>query len=176
MAAGLLNDARFTMWATVVPRLVSPGQVVPTAGQTGAYKIVQDPDSGQMITVFDTDGAPTSAAGHVGGEASPYQIRCYARGYTALGYRSSANKKTYIGEDYQIVESIQFDFPKKVVLSHQSLITNIRSGEDPNTETYFMNEETGNPIVWEVQGVTPVHDPFGKWIRNTTVLKRAEIQ
>lgn len=171
-----INDARYTMWATVIPRLdtasTSTGNQ-PNGTHSGAYQITQDPDTGQITTTW-VDG-PDSTGKAIQAES---QIRCYARGYTALGYRSSANREIYVAGDYNITESIQFDYPNSVKLNNQSLVTNIRSAEDVMdlTSYLWMNEDAGIPTVWEVQGITPVHDPFGKFIRNTTVLKRSEIQ
>lgn len=171
-----INDARFTMWATIIPRLVTPGQPVPVEGSNqGAYSITQDPDSGEVITYFDPKGQADYTKPPYNG--SPYEIQCYARAYTALGYRSSANRETYIAGDYAQTESIQFDFPKNVILNHQTLVTNLRGSQHANPRDYFwLDGSTLQPTVWEVQGVSPVHDPFGKWIRNTTVLKRSEVQ
>jgi hypothetical protein len=98
------------------------------------------------------------------------------RAYTALGYRSSANTERFVQQDYAAVESIQFDYPKGILLNRQGLVTNIRPQKDFLGNWFWVNEDTGNPIVWEVQGVSPVHDPFGKHIRNTTVLRRSEVQ
>lgn len=171
-----LTEARFTMWATIIPRMVTPGQDVPTPGATGAFAMEQDADSGEIITFFDPAATPDYNKPPYNG--SPYDITCYARGYTALGYRSSANRETYIAGAYTEIESIQFDFPTNAILNHQTLVTNIR-GSQSTTDThnfFWLDGATGKPTVWEVQGVSPVHDPFGKWIRNTTVLKRAEVQ
>lgn len=162
------------MWATVVPKLVTPGLVVPTAGSKGKYVRRQDPDSGEVLTVWEEEASPTATT-----PSAEYDIRCYARAYTALGYRSSANRESWVQQDYSAIESIQFDYPKGVVLNRQTLITKLRSHQNYAADFagwLWPNEDTGQPIVWEVQGVSPVHDPFGKHIRNTTVLKRSEVQ
>lgn len=173
-----INDARYTMWATVIPRLDTASTEdgnQPGAGQSGYYKRTQDPDSGQITTTWEVGQSDPDTHQEIPAE---YQIRCYARGYTALGYRSSANREIYVGGEYNYTESIQFDFPANVALNNQTLIQAIRHSEDPtDTASYlWLDGATGKATVWEVQGVTPVHDPFGKFIRNTAVLKRAEIQ
>lgn len=171
-----LVEARFTMWATVIPRMVTPGQDVPTPGAPGAFSVEQDEDSGEIITFFDPKGIPDSNKPPYNG--APYDVQCYARAYTALGYRSSANRETYIAGEYSESVAIQLDFPKNVTLNHQTLVTNLRGSKSASdSHTFFwLDASTGKPTVWEIQGVSPVHDPFGKWIRNTTVLKRAEVQ
>lgn len=157
------------MWATVIPKFTAPNQNIDTR-VAGTYQRVQDADSGEVRMKFVPDPSVTDPQ-----VSSRFEIKCYARAYTALGYRSSANRESIVQQDYQAVESIQFDYPKSVLLNRQALITNIR-GHESLDDWFWLNEDTGNPIVWEVQGVSPVHDPFGKHIRNTTVLKRAEVQ
>lgn len=170
-----INDARYTMWATVIPRLdtlsVSTGGQ-PGAGQSGYFKRDQDPDSGQITTVWVPNQSDPSTGREV---SAQFDVRCYARGYTNLGFRSSANREIYVKGEYNINESIQFDFPLTVVINNQSLVTNIRGTKD-GTDFFWLYEDTVRPVVWEVQGITPVTDPFGKALRYTTVLKRSEVQ
>jgi hypothetical protein len=159
------------MWATVIPKYTAPNIDPDTA--TGYYETYQDEDSGEILTrLVANPGNPATAK-----DGTPYTIQCYARAYTALGYRSSANTERMVQGDFSMAESIQFDFPSSVRLTRQTLVTKIRPSRLDDGLTYFwLNEDTGNPTVWQVQGVSPVHDPFGKHIRNTTVLKRAEVQ
>lgn len=163
-----INDARYTMWATVIPKLVI-GDTQPTG--EGTFVRTQDPDSFEIKTEWVPNGVSTP-----GTQEAQYTIRCYARGYTNLGFRSSANREVYVKGDYSEIESIQFDYPANVLLSRESYITNIRTVEADGTDYVWVDGNTGNPVVWEVQGTTPITDPFGKLLRNTTVLKRAEIQ
>lgn len=166
---------RFTMWADILPKLVSAetGQNQPTTG-SGKYVPTSDPDSGEVLMTWQPD-----TSGGTDPTVVPAQqtVRCYARGYTNLGFRSSGNRETYLKGDYTEIESIQFDYPKDYVLNRQSLVTNIRTQEEDSGSDYvWIDGTTGKPVVWEVQGVTPVVDPFGALLRYTTVLKRAEIQ
>lgn len=163
-----INDARYTMWATVIPRLDPTNQQ--PAG-TGHFQRAQDQDTGAITTVWVADQNGPVA----GSVQAHYDIPCYARGYTNLGFRSSANREVFVASQYNIIEAIQFDYPASVTLNHQSFITRIRGRKD-DTDYLWTYEDTGNPIVWEVQGTTPVTDPFGKLLRYTTVLKRSEVQ
>lgn len=156
------------MWATVIPKFTASHQDVSTAA--GTYTRVQDPDSLEVRMEFVPD-APDAPSGNV----ASFETPCYVRAYTALGYRSSANREIWVQQDYQAIEAVQFDYPKGVLLNRQTLVTNIRGHRNLH-DWLWLNEDTGQPVVWEVQGVSPVHDPFGKYIRNTTVLRRAEVQ
>jgi hypothetical protein len=178
-----INDVRYTMWATVIPKFT--GEINQPTARTetnGSYVRVQDPDSFEIKEVW----VPATQTKPPGSVAIPYlsdvppqrQIPCYVRGFTNLGFRSSANREILLHGDYTVIESVQFDYPADVKLDHQSLVTNIRQTEDldPTFANYIYMTETGKPTVWEVQGITPVVDPFGAYLRNTTVLKRAEVQ
>lgn len=172
------------MWATVIPKFTGPNQPIldANAGKAqGSYVRVQDPDSGEIKEQWVAAGS--SVAGSV---PVPYltnvsaqkEIPCYVRGFTNLGFRSSANREILLHGDYTVIESVQFDFPADVKVDHQSLVTNIRQTEElaPDFSNCIYTTETGKPTVWEVQGITPVVDPFGVHLRNTTILKRAEVQ
>jgi hypothetical protein len=167
-----INNARYTMWATVIPKFAAGA---PTDGTVkGQYVRKQDDITGAVTTEFVADSNQSTS----NSPTAQYEIRCYARGYTDLGYRSSGNREVYIKGQYNIMDAIQFDFPADVDLSLQSLVTNIRTAPDPRDDKYLLwvDTATGKPVVWQVQGVTPVYDPFGKLLRNTTVLLRSEIQ
>lgn len=163
-----IGGVKFSMKATVLTRLPSDG-VVPNASTTGTYVPQQDPDSGDMITVFVPDATPGTSP------PAQYDIECYARGYTELGFRSSANREVYLKQEYTAFEAVEFNFPAKYdKLTRQSFVTNIR---DPRiSKTLWIEEETGLPTVFQVQSVTPLFDMFGKLREWSTVLLRAEIQ
>lgn len=170
------------MWATVIPKFT--GEINQPTARTetkGSYVRVQDPDSFEITEKWVPDGQnlPGSVAiPYLTSVAPQREIPCYVRGFTNLGFRSSANREILLHGDYTVIESVQFDYPADVKLDHQSLVTNIR--QDEQLAQDFSNciymTETGKPTVWEVQGITPVVDPFGAYLRNTTVLKRAEVQ
>jgi hypothetical protein len=179
-----INDVRYTMWATVIPKFTGTNQQILTpdaTAPTGSYVKVQDPDSGEITETWvagNTVTAPPGTPEYLHNVKQQLEVPCYVRGFTNLGFRSSANREILLHGDYTIIESVQFDYPADVKLDHQSLVTNIRSNEelDPTFANCIYKTETGKPTVWEVQGITPVVDPFGYYLRNTTVLRRAEVQ
>lgn len=164
-----IMGARFTMTATVLPRLADQGPQ-PAASDKGEYRTYQDPDSGELKTEFVVDPAPTAST-----KSASYDIPCYARGYTDLGFRSSAQHEVRVKGEYTVLEAIEFTFPAKYKdLSRNSLITNIRDARTQHT--LYTEEETGLPTTYQVQGLTPVFDPFGKLIAWTGVINRSEVQ
>lgn len=162
-----IGGVKFSMHATVLPRVASDG-VVPTGN--GSFQTVQDPDSGEL----KTEWVPAAATPD---NVASYDIECYARGYTELGFRSSANREVYLKGDYNAFEAVEFNYPGKYAkLDRQTFVTNIRTYKNDPTSTLWLEEETGKPTVFHVQSVTPLFDMFGKLREWSTVLLRAEIQ
>jgi hypothetical protein len=160
-------SARYTMTATVLPQISSDGTV---ATGNGTYETYQDEDSGEIKTrwVPDSVTKPSTAP-------ASFDIPCYARGYTDLGFRSSANREVILKGDYTAFEAVEFTFPAKFSqLTRQSFITDIR--DTRSQQQLYVEEETGKPTVFQVQGFTPVFDPFGKQIAWTGVINRSEVQ
>lgn len=102
-----------------------------------------------------------------------FDIECYARGFNEVGFRSTANTEFFVDGRYQPFEAIQLMFPARYVLNRKQYVTNIRGR---NKQILWIEEETGQPTVFEVQGVTPNFDPFGRHLDNLAVIKRAAIQ
>lgn len=162
-----IGGAKFTMYATVLQGLATDGAV---ATGTGVFQYVQDPDSNAIERVFVADVVPETSA------PAKYDIECYVRGYVDLGFRSSAVREIYLKGDYTVFEAVEMDFPAKYQLTRQSYVTNVRRLRNDLSSTFWIEEETGQATVWQVQGVTPVFDMFSRHVSNKTVLLRAEIQ
>lgn len=182
MIPTILN-VRFNMKATILNEYasVTPSAPLPNAEdvvKSGHYEVVQDEDTGgiKKIWVEDTVVATPSKRDigtSRGTSTNQFDIECYVRGFPEVGFRSSANNESFLDGLYKPFEAIQMVFPAKYVLNRRQLVTNIRGKNDV---ILWLEEETGQPTVFEVQGVTPTFDPFGKHIDNLTVLKRSEIQ
>lgn len=175
-------DVRFNMRATVLNKFsdyTSPNPVpdVDAGIVTGHWRPSQDPDTGAVSREWVPDNTPVPAVKDMGTDwrvkVNRFEIECYVRGFPEVGFRSSANAESWEDGIYRAMEMIQMVFPAKYVLSRRQLVTNIRGRND---NVFWLEEETGQPTVFEVQGVTPTFDPFGRHIDNLTVLKRADIQ
>lgn len=179
MIPNLLN-VRFNMRATVLNNY-QPTASTPDAADIvrgGEWVIEQDEDTGGITRVWrETEIVATPVKRDRGlnwkTNVNQFEIECYVRGFPEVGFRSSANNENFLDGVYKPFEAIQMVFPARYVLNRRMLVTNIRGKSDT---ILWLEEETGNPTVFEVQGVTPTFDPFGKHIDNLTVLKRAEIQ
>lgn len=166
-----IGSAKMTMTATIVTRFVNDGAAA--AGTEGTYERYQDPDSGEILQRFIPAVAPVAPGTRL--YNNEYDIPCYARGYTDLGFRSSANREVILKGDYTAFEAIEFTYPGRYnKLTRQSYITKIV--DTKTRQVMWEEEETGEPTVFQVQGMTPVYDPFGKLREWTGVVVRAEIQ
>lgn len=185
MINGSILKVRFNMRATVLNQYATDQiDEAPDASEVvtgGHWEVVQDEDTGGIKRVWMEE---TAVAAPVQGErrsdfksaalgASRYDIECMARGFPEVGFRSTANTETFYEGMYRPFEAIQMTYPARYILSRRQLITNIRTKSDT---ILWVEEDTGSPTVFEVQGITPTFDAFGKHIDNLTVLKRADVQ
>lgn len=173
-----LMDVRFNMKATVLNRYGSDaGTDLDEEVRGGHWVTQQDEITGAFTRVWVEDVAPAKPAiGHGTSwqvVVDRFDIECLVRGFPEVGFRSSANTENWEDGIYKALEAIQMSFPAKYVLNRRQLVTNIRDRSD---KILWLEEETGQPTVFEVQGVTPTFDPFGRHIDNLTVLKRADVQ
>jgi hypothetical protein len=173
-------DVRFNMKATVLNHYAAtePDEVVEQVTKSGHWETQQDDITGGIKRVWQEDAAiATPTKKRLGTDwrvdVNRFDIECYVRGFPEVGFRSSANTENFQDGKYGLFEIIQMNFPAKYVLNRRQFITNIRSRNDV---VLWLEEETGQPTVFEVQGVTPTFDPFGRHIDNLTVLKRSDIQ
>jgi hypothetical protein len=169
MIATILNDYE------VVPTL--PTGPIEDVIEGGHFETVQDDDTGGIKRVWVEDQAVATPRPGTVPEGQPtmarFDIPCYVRGFTDLGFRSTANTETFLNGVYRAVEVVQMTFPANYSLNRRQFVTNVRGR---NKNILWLEEDTGQPTVFEVQGVTPSFDPFGRHIDNTAVLNRANIQ
>lgn len=181
-----LMDVRFNMKATVLNdyqryqvEVDDDGKVnVDNAVAGGHWETLQDEITGALNRVWVEDQIivpqPRTGSGTTPQVTIPrFDINCLVRGFPEVGFRSSANTENWEDGLYKAMESIQMSYPAKFVLNRRQFVTNIRGRDD---RILWLEEETGQPTVFEVQGSTPTFDPFGRHIDNLAVLKRAEIQ
>lgn len=173
--ATCLTTVRFNMMATVLNHYAptEPGEAVEEEVKGGHWEWYQDDETGAMKKRWIEDVAVVERPGQTWQvDVNRFDIECYARGFPEVGFRSTANTESFL-EGYAPFEAIQLVFPAKYVLNRRQYITNIRGR---NKQVLWLEEETGMPTVFEVQGVTPTFDAFGRHIDNLAVVKRAAVQ
>lgn len=93
------------------------------------------------------------------------EIRCLARGILGQGIRVVGSSEQFLGTDYEDVEVVKIRTTDKNL--HKGLrIGDIRSQQG---ETLWKNQD--GPIIFKVQGVTPVFDPFNTIIEYDVLLR-----
>ena len=162
---GCLVSAKYNMTAT----MLSQG-VVSTDPGAGEFVTRQDPDTGEIIRVWQEVDADDVTSG-----MQAYTFNCTARGIITGGIRAVGtieefnNNGEYVKSDY-----IKMSFGIDVPLNDRSKVTNIAG---PRGNIIWKEEESdGLPTIFNVLGVTPVIDPFGEHIENSALLQRAAVQ
>ena len=154
-----------------------------TGAPNGSYEYKQNPISGGLERVW-VPAAPEPGVEQPsvinedplqGPLTNGRRINCSVRGILEGGIRVTATTERFSTRgNLDIVDYVEMEFPRGVVLSRRDRITDIR---DSNGNLIWIEEESTNyPTVFEVTGVTPVTDPFGKHFNNFTLLARAEDQ
>lgn len=173
-----LTSARFNMTALLlVPEGGSPGN--PSEGSTpsGRYEYQQDEDSGALIRVWvpDTDDVVENPDAVTGGMLEGRRFKCMARGFTDGGIRVAGTTERFSSRGtLETVDFVTIKFPKNVILTRRDRVTDIRNARN---ELLWKEEEfDDSATIFEVNGVTPIIDPFGNHVENSALLQRAEVQ
>lgn len=168
-----LTSARFNMKADIL-RSTTTAPVDPQ-NPDGEWVVDQDPESGEIIRkwVPNTQDDPETPEDEKA-EAGLESFRCEARGIIDGGIRVAGTTERF-SDVYENIDYVKISFPASVSLSKRDRVTNIR---DPKGNIIWKEEEQPNkpPTVFNVMGVTPIVDPFGRHIESQALLERAETQ
>lgn len=164
-----LTSARFNMKADILRQ----GQENTATPETGDWITTQDTDSGELIRVWqpNTQDDPNTPQNEA---AVLDTFRCLARGIVDGGIRVAGTTERF-SELYDAVDYVRIWFPANTKISRRDRITNIR---DPRGNILWREEERSDnaPTIFNVVGVTPVIDPFGKHVESVALLERVETQ
>lgn len=167
-----LFGAEFNMLAVVKRYEGSPDTTV-----NGQWQISYDPISGAPIRKWvqvDVDpGAPVQLL----------EVSCAVRGVMNGGINAAGDTQRY-SDIYTNVGWARMTFPASFHISNRDQVTNIRNADG---DVVFRNEEAetydtvnkiwiAEPTIFNVMGVTPSIDPFGRITKNVALLQRAEVQ
>lgn len=150
-------------------------------GQSGHWEYIQDEDSGALIRKWFPYTPPEDPSPDYEGPTRQYTFECIARGVIDGGIRVAGTTERFNRKGYiETVDYVSMKFPRDVLLTRRDRITNIR--DKASQRMLWVEEEMAGtdgkprPTVFEVNGVTPVIDPFGQHVENSVLLQRAEIQ
>jgi hypothetical protein len=162
-----------------VPPVADDPNTPQDESQPGHWEYKQDEDTGAMIRVWvsvpDDVIEPPSAVNTPGGMMEGTRFKCIARGFTDGGIRVAGTTERFSSRGtIDTVDFVTIKFPPFVVLTRRDRVTDIRNNK--NILLWKEEEFDDRPTVFEVNGVTPIIDPFGNHIENSALLQRAEIQ
>lgn len=103
----------------------------------------------------------------------PTVVDCSATGITSSGY-SGAGTTEEFGMAYESIDWIKMSVAASVTVKKSDRVRNIR-----NSAGVIWKEEdiAGTPdTIFEVLGVIPILDAFGRHIENSVLLERADVQ
>jgi hypothetical protein len=149
-----------------------------TGSENGHYEYQQDPDSGAIIEIWVPDTDPVidivpdyGDPGFITGR----RFNCIARGFSDGGIRVAGSTEHFSSRGYiDTIDYVNLKFPADVILTRRDRVTDIRNRD--NVLLWKEEEFSDKATVFEVNGVTPVMDPWGKHVENSALLMRAEVQ
>jgi hypothetical protein len=166
-----ITSARFNMTATVLTQdeLVIDS-TNPDGSVVGHWENKQDPETGEIVRVWIVEDTDPVTPG-----VQEKKVKCIVRGILDGGIRVAGTTERYTPQG--ILESVDFvkmQFPASVIITKRDRVTNIANRKGI---IIWREEEFDNaPTVFDVQGVTPVVDPFGTLVEWTALLQRSEVQ
>lgn len=166
-----ITSARFNMTATV---LTQGGLIVddtnPDGSVVGHWENKQDPETGDIIRIWVVEDADPSTP-----EIDAKVVKCIVRGILDGGIRVAGTTERYTPQGLiESVDYVKMQFPASVTITKRDRVTNIANRKGI---IIWREEEADNaPTIFDVQGVTPVVDPFGNLIEWSALLQRSEAQ
>lgn len=165
-----LLSARYVLKADILRQ--SEGTPTVPLSEIGEWTYVQDPDTLELVPnwvpvsddVTDPD-APTV-----------YSIPCMASGIIDGGIRVAGTTERF-DQDYRSMDYVRMLFPADIILTQRDRVTNIRNAKTGqivwrDEQVSAVNAEF-RATVFDVDGVTPILNPFGRHIENFANLKKS---
>lgn len=140
----------------------------------GEWSYNQDPDSGEIIREWQAHAVDDPNTPEDESLAELNTFSCVARGIIDGGIRVAGTTEMW-DQLYRNVDFVRITFGAGRTISKRDKITNIRGS---NGEILWKEEEQplAPPTVFDVMGVTPTPDPFGRPMEFVALLQRSEIQ
>lgn len=168
MAIRCITGTRFTMNAEVLRwNAITEGTEEDVT--EGHWESYQDPITGEIRNDW-IPGTPDNPS--IPGDQSTVlrTIDCLARGIVDGGIRVAGSTERF-GDEYTNVEYVKLWTPARTRITKRDRITNIRAKRGGDV---VWTDEDGAPVVFNVNGVTPLFDAFNRHVENYVMLERAE--
>lgn len=164
-----ITSVRFSMLADVLRWEGIEAPTADDAAQGIVWETYQDPITGEVRNewVPGTKDDPTTAGKD---EYSPMRtIPCIARGVVDGGIRVAGSTENF-GDTYQNIEFAKLWTTARIKLTKRDRITNIRTQRGGSN---IWMEDDGSPVIFNVNGISPLFDAFNKHVENFVLLERA---
>ena len=166
--AGCIFGTAYTMTATLLRQVASGVSSI----TEGYYKIIQDPITGEI----QRDWQPVDPNDPI---PVVIDIPCVAEAIVVAGFRGAATIENWSNR-YRYADWIKITYDPSYKITNRDRLTSIRTSSTGVViwqETEQSTANTNGPdSVFEVVGITPITDPFGRHIQNVALLQRAEVQ
>lgn len=170
MTVRCILGARFSMTAEVLRYNIDDTPPPDSPGSGGTWITNQDPITGEIITRWEPGIADDPDTPDVDESVDHVIIPCMVEGIYNSGIRAAGSDEDF-GEEYFNTEFIKMWIPGNIRITKRDRVTNIK---DSKGVPMFLDEEyMDRPTVYNVQGVTPRTDPFGKMVDQFVFLKKA---
>ena len=171
-----LTGARFTMNAEVLRHDWASNDAIANPGSQpeGYWEQYQDPITGEILNNWVPGDGTIPNDDPLTPDVDERGIRtidCLARGIVDGGIRVAGSTERF-GDTYENIEFVKLWTPSRVKLTKRDRVTNIRAKRGGNV---IWTDEDGAPIVFNVNGVTPLFDAFNRHVENFILLERAEV-
>jgi hypothetical protein len=166
-----LIEVRFNLVATVLPGAQSTSLTDAPNLPPGTLEQIQNPITGEIEPVWKESTHATLELTPDPRDGS-YDIFCEFRGIIAAGTRGAASTETW-GKEYMNIDIVKMRFPRSVTISNRDRVFNVRPRAGYPAASIW-NDPEGQPTLWDVRGITPVLDPFGRKTDNYALLERVQ--
>lgn len=161
MIRGCITSVKFTMEATILRRASMNQQ---KESQAGYFKSFQDPDTGEIRQVWVAADIDPVLSGEE--ETIPCLVKA---NYTV----ANDNTLNYRGARLIDHEVVDMYFPSRYQIYTSDRVTNItQNGVLIYEDDRGQRHQAPKPTVYEVIGVSPITDPFGRAVEKIAQLRK----
>ena len=163
-----LLSARYVLKADIL-RQSGTGSTVDISDE-GYWKKQQDPLTGAFIRKW----VPLSDTAN---DIDVVSINCWVNGIIDGGIRVAGTTERF-ERDYKSIDYARMFFGTDIVLTQRDRVTNIRNAQ--TGQIIWLDEQLDKvdgafkATVFDVEGITPIINPFGRHIENYASLKRSD--
>ena len=144
----------------------------PVEDLPGGWVNTQDKESGAIIRKWEL---PKDKPNTPEDESISTRVKCSAKAVLSRGARNGSANESF-GATYSAVNYINMKVGPNVSITTRDRVTNIRSADGKVIWKVDQSKEDSAPLVFDVEGIIPITNPFGIHVETLIVLNRSEAQ